>query len=183
MQRMIPEKTKVRVEIFRGVSVGDLIVGGIGIGFLVLIAISNLPYKVAFFIGVVAIAALLLVRMDGVPNYKYFGHILSFFSYKRKFVRACTDQELVALSEGEQEEETPKKKGGKQQNLKGSGKTLAGVSMDDIIPFTGISDDQIEYLHGQYYGAVVQHKREGIGIGYKHTRAIPGGVLIGFLTL
>lgn len=24
-----------------------------------------------------------------------------------------------------------------------------------------------------YYGAVVQHKREGIGIGYKHTRAIP----------
>ena len=155
MQRMIPEKTKVRVELFRGVTIGDIIVGAIGIGLLILVMISNLPYKVAFVIAIVAIAALLLVRMDQVPNYRYVGHILSYFGYKRKFIRICTDQELIALGEGPAEENHTKKKAAKR-SAKGSGKTLSGANMDEIIPFTGISDDQIEYLHGQYYGAVIQ---------------------------
>ncbi|MBR6405191.1 MAG: DUF87 domain-containing protein [Lachnospiraceae bacterium] len=153
MQRMIPEKTKVRVELFRGVTIGDLIVGAIGIGLLILVLISNLPYKVAFCIAIIAIAALLLVRMDSVPNYQYIGHILSYYGYKRKFVRACTDEELIAFSEEDMDEASLRKSG---RNLKGSGKTLSGANMDEIIPFTGISDDQIEYLHGQYYGAVIQ---------------------------
>ena len=153
MQRMIPEKTTVRVELFRGITVGDLVVGAIGIGLLILVLISNLPYKVAFCIAIIAIAALLLVRMDSVPNYQYLGHILSYYGYKRKFIRACTDEELIAFSEEETDEASLRKSG---RNLKGSGKTLSGANMDEIIPFTGISDDQIEYLHGQYYGAVIQ---------------------------
>ena len=60
MQRLIPNKTKVSVELFRGVTIGDVIVGGIGMLMLVLVIISNLPFKLGFSIIVVALTALLL---------------------------------------------------------------------------------------------------------------------------
>ena len=79
MQRLIPNKTKVRVELFRGVTVGDLIVCGIGLALLVFVITSNLPWKWGISVAIVGITALLLVRLDEQPNYIYFLHILSFF--------------------------------------------------------------------------------------------------------
>ena len=87
MQRLIPNKTKVSVELFRGVTIGDVIVGGIGMLMLVLVIISNLPFKLGFSIIVVALTALLLIRLDDQPNYVYLLHILSFLGYKRHFGR------------------------------------------------------------------------------------------------
>ena len=43
--RIIPGKTKVDIELFRGVSVWDLLVGAIALIMTALIAASNLPYK------------------------------------------------------------------------------------------------------------------------------------------
>ncbi len=139
MQRMIPEKTKVHVELFRGVTIGDIIVGAIAMGLLILILVSNLPYKIAFVIAVAAVAVFLIVRMDEQPNYVYIGHILSFMGYKHRFYKACKDQDLYGLMEGE-EVKTAK----------------VGEPMDHIIPFTGIEEDQIVYLNGEYYGAVIE---------------------------
>ena len=148
MQRMIPEKTKVHVELFRGVTVGDIIVGGIGMGLLILVLISNLPYKLAICIALAAVFVFLIVRMDEQPNYVYIGHILSYMGYKHRFVRACTDQDLYRLS-GNQDEPA-------ETGKKASSAGLSGESMDKIIPFTGIEDDQIVYLNGAYYGAVIE---------------------------
>ena len=104
MQRLIPNKTKVRVELFRGVTVGDLIVSGIGLALLVFVITSNLPWRWGISIAIVGITALLLVRLDEQPNYIYFLHILSFLGYKRKFERAYTDEMIIsATAKGERE--------------------------------------------------------------------------------
>ena len=228
MQRLIPNKTKVRVELFRGVTVGDLIVAGVGLALLVFIVSSNLPWKWGISIAVVGITALLLVRLDEQPNYIYFLHILSFFGYKRKFERAYTDEMIVrAVAKGEREtmvdeifeeedadEEEPVHKKKKASSEKAKSKALANEAkqkaveekklrkeedkllkskdtpeeekqriyeeraerekeqrvhaaavkdawtkrdpMNEIIPFTGIKDGYIEYLKGNYYGAVLE---------------------------
>ena len=52
MNRLIPGKTKVQVELFRGVKIGDIIVSAIGLTMIVFVLISSLPYKLAFCVGI-----------------------------------------------------------------------------------------------------------------------------------
>ncbi|MBO4886903.1 MAG: ATP-binding protein [Firmicutes bacterium] len=227
MQRLIPNKTKVRVELFRGVTVGDLIVCGIGLALLVFVITSNLPWKWGISVAIVGITALLLVRLDEQPNYIYFLHILSFLGYKRKFERAYTDEMIIrATAKGEREtmvdeifeeedddqddagkkkkkvsgkakaraeEKAEKQKAAEEKRLRKEEDKLlkskdtpeeekqriyeeraerekqqrihaAAVKdawtkrdpMNEIIPFTAIKDGYIEYLKGNYYGAVLE---------------------------
>ena len=99
MQRLIPGKTKVHIELFRGVMLGDVVVGAIAVAMLIFILISNLPGR--FFIcgGVLILAALLIFRLDDQPNYLYLLHILSFFGYKRRFARNFSDNVLYNVNE------------------------------------------------------------------------------------
>ena len=196
MQRLIPNKTKVSVELFRGVTIGDVIVGGIGMLMLVLVIISNLPFKLGFSIIVVALTALLLIRLDDQPNYVYLLHILSFLGYKRHFGRRSSvltggEADKPAKSRTQTIKEQTIAKGRKERRKKEDAllksKTLSDEereeilarreeedraaaekaaaaaesslkreSMSEIIAFTGIHDNCIEYLDGQYYGAVLQ---------------------------
>ena len=104
MTRLIPGKTKVEVELFRGVTLGDVIVAGIGIGMLILLILSNLPYKFNFCIGLAAVTGLLLFRIDDQANYKYLLHILRHFGYDRRFAKSYTDEMLVQRADGTMEE-------------------------------------------------------------------------------
>ena len=98
--RLIPGKTKVSVELFRGVTLGDIIVCGVAMGMLILVLVSNLPWKLGICIAVGVIAAMLLLRLDEQPNYIYLLHILSFFGYDRRFGRTLNDKLLVEAGEG-----------------------------------------------------------------------------------
>jgi len=95
MTRLIPGKTKVDVEFFRGVTLGDLIVAGIGAAMIIFVLISTLPYKLAICVGVAAVAGLLLIRIDEQANYVYILHILSHFSYDRRFAKRYSDKMLL----------------------------------------------------------------------------------------
>ena len=95
MNRLIPGKTKVSIELFRGVTIGDLIVGAIAFAMVLLVFISNMPGKLWICIGIVALAAFLIFRMDGQANYIYLLHILTYFGYDRSFER-FTDDKLLA---------------------------------------------------------------------------------------
>ena len=95
MNRLIPGKTKVSIELFRGVTIGDLIVGAIAFAMVLLVFISNMPAKLWICIGIVALAALLLFRMDGQANYIYLLHILTYFGYNRHFERFTDDGLLM----------------------------------------------------------------------------------------
>ena len=104
MTRLIPGKTKVDVELFRGVTLGDVLVAGVGIAMIILVVLSNLPYKFGISIGVAAVAGLLLFRIDEQPNYRYLLHILGHLGYDRRFAKTYTDKMLVERGEGRMDE-------------------------------------------------------------------------------
>ena len=101
MQRLIPGKTKVHIELFRGITLRDVIVVVIAMAMLIFVLISNLPGKLWVCLGVALITALLLVRLDEQPNYIYFLHILTFFGYRRRFERLQKDRQLLARGKGD----------------------------------------------------------------------------------
>ena len=104
MTRLIPGKTKVDVELFRGVTLGDIAVAGVGVAMIILVILSTLPYKFGICIGVAAVVGLLLFRIDEQPNYRYLLHILIFFGYDRHFAKLFSDKQLVERGEGSVEE-------------------------------------------------------------------------------
>ena len=133
MNRLIPGKTNVQVELFRGVKIGDIIVAAIGIAMIVLVLVSSLPYKLAFCVGIVLVAAVLLIRMDANPNYRYLMHVIAHFAYKRRYARVYDDALLVERARGNEkdtlfdrvfteEEDGEAPKGGKVKGRKGAGK-------------------------------------------------------------
>ena len=100
MNRLIPGKTKVQVELFRGVTIGDVAVAGVGAAMLILVLLSSLPHKLGICAAVVFLAALLLVRIDDRANYAYLLGILVHFAYDRRFGRLYTDEMLTARADG-----------------------------------------------------------------------------------
>lgn len=99
MQRLIPGKTKVNIELFRGVTLGDILVGGVALVMLVFVFISNLAWKYGIAVVILALAALLLFRMDEQANYIYLLHILSYLGYEHHFGRIFSDEQLVEKQE------------------------------------------------------------------------------------
>ena len=101
MQRLIPGKTKVHVEMFRGVTLRDVIVGIVAMAMLILVVLSNLPGKLWICVGILLLTALLMIRLDEQPNYIYFLHIITFFGYRRRFERLQKDRQLLARGKGD----------------------------------------------------------------------------------
>ena len=102
--RLIPGKTKVQIELFKGVTLGDIFIGVVAAVLVVFVLTSSLPGKLFFIIGLVLVAALLLVRLDSEPNYIFLLHILRYLGYKHRFKRKRTDAEILPRAEGEEDE-------------------------------------------------------------------------------
>ena len=96
MPRLIPGRTKVHIELFRGVTLRDIVVGVVAMAMLIFVVLSNLPGKLWIGLGIVMLTALLLIRLDEQPNYLYFLHILSFIGYHRHFERFQKDEQLLS---------------------------------------------------------------------------------------
>ena len=94
--RLIPGKTKVSTELFKGVKIMDMVVAAIAVGLIFLIISSTLPGKLYFCIGVGLIAAILLVRFDVEPNYAYILHILKYLSRNQLFLKDYKDNKKAA---------------------------------------------------------------------------------------
>ena len=173
MTRLIPGKTKVQIELFRGVTLGDVVIGAVAIAMLIFVIISSLPFKLAICIAVAAVAALLLVRIDEQPNYMLLISVLSHIGYNRHFSRFETDEALMGRESGNGTEEAAqetaekdgpkgdqsgkKRKAGKKSAAGKRGKAgAARRSMDEIVGFTAIEDGLIVYGRHEYYGAVIE---------------------------
>ena len=116
MARLIPGKTKVQIELFKGVRLTDVLVGLVAFLMIVFTVISSLPFKFYIVLGVLFVAGLLLMRMDTVPNYIYLVNMLRHFAYRRRYRRTTTDEQLLdpdgsqgeALADADlEQEETP----------------------------------------------------------------------------
>ena len=95
MARLIPGKTKVEIELFKGVRIMDVLVGLVVFLMIVFVVISSLPFKFYIVLGILFIAGLLLVRMDTIPNYTYLANMLRHFAYRRRYRRAISDEKLL----------------------------------------------------------------------------------------
>ena len=98
--RLIPGKTKVQVELFKGITLSDILVSGVAGVMVVLVLLSSLPWRGAIALAVGVVAVGLVARMDTVPNYTYLLHILRHFGYVRRYGRRQNGQ---AASDAEKE--------------------------------------------------------------------------------
>lgn len=219
--RIIPGKTKVQIELFKGVTLADLLIGLIGVILIVFIIVSSLPFKLALVLVVGVIAALLLARLDSEPNYLYLMNALRHFGYSRRYEKLFSDKELLDIArrgmkevafedifengpadeepeEAEEPETVPETKSERKARLhkeklekkaedkilksktatkeekdaiwlkranrsaanskakrEAKSKNAAWYEMDDIMAFTDIKDDLIEY-GGSYFGAAIE---------------------------
>lgn len=96
--RLIPGKTKVQIEFFKGVSVWDILLGAVGAALAIAVLLSSLPHRFYIVIGVLVVFAGLLIRLDTTPNYVYLLHILRHFSYRRNFERTLDDEALLVMN-------------------------------------------------------------------------------------
>ena len=94
--RMIPGKTKVKMELFRGICIPDMLVAVVFLGLIVLVYTSNLQGSFYIALGLLAIAAILLARIDEDPNYVYLLHIVRHLVYKRHYAKEYSDEMIVA---------------------------------------------------------------------------------------
>ena len=133
--RIIPKKTKVNLEFFKGVEVPDLIVGLIGGGVIMAVLLSNLPFKMWICSIFLIITFALLVPVDDQKTYVMILHAVAYLARQRKFTR------------GNDAQETDKKG-------KGKGKSKKRPDTFDLVPFTGIDGEFIEYGE-KYYGIAV----------------------------
>ena len=201
--RLIPGKLKVKLELFKGVSVEDIIVGLVFLGLAILVYISNLPGRLYIACGFVVVGLFMELRIDDEPNYKLLMNIFKKLSLPSIYKRGTSDKELVekfAKANGieleakeEEKEETeyvetdPKKlkeilkeeerilksktatpeekdavwlarakrSAAKKQAKAKSQDDKAGDDVSQMLPYTGIKDNCIEY-GGEYYGAVIE---------------------------
>lgn len=99
--RLIPGKTKVQIELFRGVTIWDILVGAIALILIILVIISSLPRKIIFVIAIGFITALLVIRLDEKPNYLMVLHMFRHFTSPRRFSKVYDDEMLKKKGQNE----------------------------------------------------------------------------------
>ncbi len=102
--RLIPGKTKVKIELFKGITLGDVVVAVIALALMTLVFLSSIPGR--FYIGIVilAIGGILIFRLDEEPTYKLLINFLKFLSFPRGYFRVYDDKHMMARALGTEKE-------------------------------------------------------------------------------
>lgn len=104
--RMIPGKTKVNIELFKKVTIADILLGIFSVILLSYIFTSTIPYKLYIGLGILLILIFLFARINEEANYLYVLHIIRHFGYRRKFARKAADEGFLAKKNAENTPET-----------------------------------------------------------------------------
>lgn len=209
---LIPGKTKIKMEIFKGVGIADILIGIVMGGLLLVLLISNMPFKYVFMAVLALVTIVLLARVDDEPNYIFFLHIVRHLGFTKHYLKPKDDKLLISQTKvGEKqaameafysEEEVEKTKLESREERKERKKaeralykkeqarlkakdltkeeeneiwkaraqrsqanaarrrqvaeaTASWGDMDDIVSFTGIKDDYIEF-GGEYFGTAIE---------------------------
>ena len=110
--RIIPKKTKVSTEFFRGVSLTDILVDFFGILIMFCVFISSLPWKLWIELALFFVFALLLARIDEEPNYLFLLQLLRHFSHERRYQKMDSS---VATGKREKKQPSAEKRSPKEK--------------------------------------------------------------------
>ncbi len=92
--RLIPGKTKVQIELFKGVTPWDILVGAIAMVLAILVIISSMEGKVVLLSIILFFAVLLILRLDTQPNYVMLLHMFQHFGLVRRYRKVYDDETL-----------------------------------------------------------------------------------------
>ena len=153
--RIIPKRTKVRMELFKGIELVDVLVAGAGMGISASFLVSNLPGNLVLSVIALLITVGLVVPIEDDKGYILLFNVLKYLGRYRVFYKRSALQEKKEQAQEQAEEQAA---GRKKKLSLGSGKRkgpagLPGISLEDITPFTGIDGNYIVY--GSSYSAVV----------------------------
>ena len=153
--RIIPKRTKVRMELFKGIELVDVLVAGAGMGISASFLVSNLPGNLVLSVIALLSTVGLVVPIEDDKGYILLFNVLKYLGRYRVFYKRSALQEKKEQAQEQAEEQAA---GRKKKLSLGSGKRkgpagLPGISLEDITPFTGIDGNYIVY--GSSYSAVV----------------------------
>ena len=83
--RIIPKKTKVAMEFFKGVEVPDVFVGIIGITIVISVVFSNLPFRLYIGAAVAVLFGASVVPVEGEKAYMMLYNLLKYLARYRVF--------------------------------------------------------------------------------------------------
>ncbi len=87
--KYIPRRTKVKMEFYKGITLGDIIFVAIGLAVLVLLIVSQgIPQNIKIYLSVAWIAIIVSLFMpiaDGKRLFQTLGILFKFFAYKKKY--------------------------------------------------------------------------------------------------
>ena len=86
--RIIPKKTKVAMEFFKGVEVPDVFVGIIGITIVISVVFSNLPFRLYIGAAVAVLFGASVVPVEGEKAYMMLYNLLKYLARYRVFQKA-----------------------------------------------------------------------------------------------
>ena len=181
--RLIPGKTKVKIELFRKVTLSDVAVGLVGLVAVTLCVVSSLPGRWIIAMIVAAIFALMLFRIEEEPMYVFMWHMLRYKAYPRRYSRVFSDK-LLSKAGYENAAETAKLAG---EALNISSDTVL-VASTGVIGFTLPMDviaDGVKKLSGMLKSDVqsAQDAAEAILTTDTHPKQIAYETTIGGKTV
>lgn len=89
--RVIPKKTKVRMELFRGIELPDVLIGAVGLALTVSLFVSNVPLAQVWASMAAVITTMLIIPVEDDKGYLMLYYILRYLSRQRVFFSKSSD--------------------------------------------------------------------------------------------
>jgi len=83
--RIIPKRTRVKVQFYKGIGIYDVILGVIALAFLALTVTSNLPNKYAIALGILIVVAPMYIPIGEIKLYQALGYAFKFCLATKSF--------------------------------------------------------------------------------------------------
>ena len=85
--RIIPKRTKVKVQFYKGIGIYDVIIGVIALAFLALAVTSNLPYKYTIALIILILVAPMYIPLGDIKLYQAVGYGFKFAIARKTFTK------------------------------------------------------------------------------------------------
>lgn len=96
--RIIPKKTKVRMEFFKGIGAVDILVLGVGLGLAFAILLSDLPGRILLFTVVLVLSIGLVVPLDDDKGYMFIYYGLKYLANQHQFGMLPKDPSVQSVT-------------------------------------------------------------------------------------
>lgn len=94
--RIIPKRTKVKVQFYKGIGIYDVILGIVALAFLALTVTSNFPNKYAIALGILIIVAPMYIPIGEIKVYNAIGYAVKFAIATKSFDKTQKDKRHIS---------------------------------------------------------------------------------------